>query len=211
MAARGESGRQSVRRAAAQLEPSRHIMCVLVETGLPPERLELEVTETALIDHGAIASGCCARSRILGITVALDDFGTGYSSLNQLTMFPFDKIKIDKSFTKGMTNRTDCAAIVSAVLALAHSMGIETTAEGVETVDQLAFCAWPACPPFRDFSFRSRVPRRRTLTFDSALCRLKMRCRMPHEELPRKGSPHGLMQQRGSEVADRRARRRHRP
>ena len=69
--------------------------------------------------------------------MALDDFGTGYSSLNQLTMFPFDKIKIDKSFTRDMTNRADCAAIISAVLALAHSMDIETTAEGVETEDQL--------------------------------------------------------------------------
>jgi EAL domain-containing protein (putative c-di-GMP-specific phosphodiesterase class I) len=73
----------------------------------------------------------------LGITVALDDFGTGYSSLNQLTMFPFDKIKIDKSFTRNMTNRADCAAIISAVLALAHSLDIETTAEGVEKEDQL--------------------------------------------------------------------------
>src|SRR2546423_810407 len=72
----------------------------------------------------------------LGISVALDDFGTGYSSLSQLTMFPFDKIKIDKSFTLNMTKRADCAAIISAVLALARSLDITTTAEGVETKEQ---------------------------------------------------------------------------
>ena len=114
-----------------------YIMCVLVETGLPAERLELEVTETALLEQGAECAGVLRKLKNLGITVALDDFGTGYSSLNQLTMFPFDKIKIDKSFTRNMTNRADCAAIISAVLALAHGLDIETTAEGVEKEDQL--------------------------------------------------------------------------
>jgi EAL domain-containing protein (putative c-di-GMP-specific phosphodiesterase class I) len=113
------------------------VMCVLVESGLPPERLELEVTETALLEYGADCMALLRKFKNLGITVALDDFGTGYSSLNQLTMFPFDKIKIDKSFTRNMTDRTDCAAIISAVLALAHSLDIETTAEGVETEEQL--------------------------------------------------------------------------
>jgi EAL domain-containing protein (putative c-di-GMP-specific phosphodiesterase class I) len=90
-----------------------------------------------LIDQGSDCIALLRKLKNLGITVALDDFGTGYSSLNQLTMFPFDKIKIDKSFTRNMTTRTDCAAIISAVLALAHSMDIDTTAEGVETEDQL--------------------------------------------------------------------------
>jgi diguanylate cyclase (GGDEF)-like protein/PAS domain S-box-containing protein len=130
----------AVNLSAVQLRNSSlldYVMCVLVETGLPPERLELEITETALIEHGAECLALLKKLKNLGISVALDDFGTGYSSLNQLTIFPFDKIKIDKSFTKGMTNRADCAAIISAVLALAHSLDIQTTAEGVETVDQL--------------------------------------------------------------------------
>lgn len=130
----------AVNLSAVQLRNSSlldYIMCVLVETGLAPERLELEITETALIEHGAECLALLKKLKNLGITVALDDFGTGYSSLNQLTMFPFDKIKIDKSFTKGMTNRADCAAIISAVLALAHSLDIQTTAEGVESVEQL--------------------------------------------------------------------------
>jgi diguanylate cyclase (GGDEF)-like protein/PAS domain S-box-containing protein len=117
------------------------IMCVLAETGLPPERLELEVTETALIEYGTEAPVLLKKLKNLGITVALDDFGTGYSSLSQLTMFPFDKIKIDKSFTKNMTNRADCAAIISAVLALAQSLDIHTTAEGVEKEEQLRILA----------------------------------------------------------------------
>jgi diguanylate cyclase (GGDEF)-like protein len=114
-----------------------NVMCVLVESGLPPDRLELEVTETALMEYGTESLSLLKKLKNLGITVALDDFGTGYSSLNQLTMFPFDKIKIDKSFTSNMTSRADCAAIISAVLALAQSLDIETTAEGVEKDDQL--------------------------------------------------------------------------
>ncbi len=118
-----------------------HVICVLAETGLPPERLELEVTETALIEYGTEATVLLKKLKNLGITVALDDFGTGYSSLSQLTMFPFDKIKIDKSFTRNMTNRADCAAIISAVLALAQSLDIHTTAEGVEKDEQLRILA----------------------------------------------------------------------
>jgi diguanylate cyclase (GGDEF)-like protein len=130
----------AVNLSAVQLRSSTlldYVMCVLVESGLAPERLELEITETALIEHGADCLALLRKLKNLGITIALDDFGTGYSSLNHLTMFPFDKIKIDKSFIKHMTNRADCAAIISAVLALARSLEIETTAEGVEKVEQL--------------------------------------------------------------------------
>ena len=113
------------------------VMCVLVQTGLPPERLELEITETALIENGADGLSILRQFKNLGVTIALDDFGTGYSSLSQLTMFPFDKIKIDKTFTQNMTKRADCAAVISAVLAIANSLDITTTAEGVETKEQL--------------------------------------------------------------------------
>src|SRR5262249_8898916 len=103
-----------------------YVICALVQSGLPPERLELEITETALTDHGADCLTVLRQFKNLGVTIALDDFGTGYSSLSQLTMFPFDKIKIDKSFTRNMTRRADCAAIISAVLALARSLDIVT-------------------------------------------------------------------------------------
>jgi diguanylate cyclase (GGDEF)-like protein/PAS domain S-box-containing protein len=112
------------------------VMYALAQSGLPPERLELEITETALIESAADCLPALRQFKNLGIAIALDDFGTGYSSLSQLTMFPFDKIKIDKSFTQNLTRRAECAAIISATLTLAQSLDIATTAEGVETVQQ---------------------------------------------------------------------------
>ncbi len=112
------------------------VMRALVDSGLRPERLELEITETALIESAAECLPALRQFKSLGITIVLDDFGTGYSSLSQLAMFPFDRIKIDKSFTQNLTKRSECAAIISATLTLAQSLDIATTAEGVETVDQ---------------------------------------------------------------------------
>ena len=109
------------------------VMYALAQSGLASERLELEITETALIESAAECLPALRQFKNLGIAIALDDFGTGYSSLSQLTMFPFDKIKIDKSFTQNLTKRAECAAIISATLALANSLNIATTAEGVET------------------------------------------------------------------------------
>jgi diguanylate cyclase (GGDEF)-like protein len=112
------------------------VTSALAESGLPPERLELEITETALIESAAESLAALQRFKNLGITIVLDDFGTGYSSLSQLTMFAFDKIKIDRAFIQNMTKRSECAAIISATLTLAQSLEIATTAEGVEKVDQ---------------------------------------------------------------------------
>ena len=105
----------------------------LAESGLSPEQLELEITESSLIESAAECLRTLRQLKNLGVTIALDDFGTGYSSFSQLTMFPFDKIKIDKYFTQNMTKRPDCAAIVQATLVLAQGLNMETTAEGVET------------------------------------------------------------------------------
>ena len=112
------------------------VMEALERSGLPAERLELEITETALIDSAAECLPALRRFKNAGITIALDDFGTGYSSLSHLTMFPFDKIKIDKSFTQNLTKRAECAGIIAAVLTLAQNLDIATTAEGIETVEQ---------------------------------------------------------------------------
>jgi diguanylate cyclase (GGDEF)-like protein/PAS domain S-box-containing protein len=112
------------------------VMCVLVETGLPPERLELEITESMLIENDMNISDMIRQLKNLGVSIALDDFGTGYSSLSYLTKFPFDKIKIDKSFTQNLIKRVECRAIVSSVRALGHGLDILTTAEGVETEQQ---------------------------------------------------------------------------
>jgi diguanylate cyclase (GGDEF)-like protein len=112
------------------------ILCILVETGLPPERLELEITETALLEGRETHLHTIRQLKNLGIVMVLDDFGTGYSSVSYLTQFPFDKIKIDKSITQGAAQSRACAAVVASALALAHGLEIATTAEGIETEEQ---------------------------------------------------------------------------
>jgi EAL domain-containing protein (putative c-di-GMP-specific phosphodiesterase class I) len=134
------------------------VMCALAESGLPPERLELEVTETALIESAAECLRTLSQLKNLGVTVALDDFGTGYSSFSQLTMFPFDKIKIDKSFTQNMIERADCAAIVHATLILAQGLGMETTAEGVETIEQSQLLRLAGATSLQGYLFKRPCP-----------------------------------------------------
>ena len=112
------------------------ILCALVESGLPPDRLELEITESLLLQNKESHSVVIQQLKNIGVTIVLDDFGTGYASLSYLTMFPFDKIKIDKSFTQGLSSRVDCAAVVASVLSLARGLDIAVTAEGVETKEQ---------------------------------------------------------------------------
>jgi diguanylate cyclase (GGDEF)-like protein len=112
------------------------ILCALVDSGLPPERLEIEITESVLHESETNYRLVLQQLKNIGITIVLDDFGTGYSSLGYLTTFPVDKIKIDKSFTQGLLERADCAAVVASVLTLARGLDIATTAEGVETEDQ---------------------------------------------------------------------------
>lgn len=112
------------------------ILCALVESGLPPERLELEITESLFLQNKESHGIVIQQLKNIGVTIVLDDFGTGYASLSYLTMFPFDKIKIDKSFTQGLSSRVDCAAVVASVLSLARGLDIAVTAEGVETKQQ---------------------------------------------------------------------------
>lgn len=113
------------------------VFSALMESGLGPERLELELTETALLDSQAEYLLLLRQLKNMGITVVLDDFGTGYSSASYLTQFAFDKIKIDRSFVGGMSLRRECAAIVASIMALARGLDIAVTAEGVETQEQL--------------------------------------------------------------------------
>jgi diguanylate cyclase (GGDEF)-like protein/PAS domain S-box-containing protein len=134
------------------------VMYALAQTGLSPERLELEITETALIESAAECLPVLQQFKNLGISVALDDFGTGYSSLGQLTMFPFDKIKIDKSFTQNMTKRPECAAIIAGTLTIAQGLGIVTTAEGVETADQYRLLRLAGVDSLQGYLFKRPGP-----------------------------------------------------
>jgi diguanylate cyclase (GGDEF)-like protein len=117
----------------------------LSETGLAPGRLELEITEGALIENTDSVLAILHQVRALGVRISMDDFGTGYSSLSYLQKFPFDKIKIDRSFVQGMTTDMDCRAIVRAVASLGASLGMETVAEGVETREQLEHIREEGC------------------------------------------------------------------
>ena len=118
---------------------------VLLETGLRPHRLELEITESILIDDFSRAVSTLRRLKLLGVGIAMDDFGTGYSSLSYLQSFPFDKIKIDKSFIRDVDRNPQSAAIVRSVIGLARGLGVPVVAEGVETADQVAFLQLEGC------------------------------------------------------------------
>ena len=118
---------------------------VLLETGLAPKRLELEITEGVLVEDFARGLSILRRLKALGVRIAMDDFGTGYSSLSYLQSFPFDKIKIDQSFISNVKSNPQSAAIVRAVIGLAHGLDLPVLAEGVETKAQLDFLAAESC------------------------------------------------------------------
>jgi diguanylate cyclase (GGDEF)-like protein len=123
----------------------RFVHMTLLETGLAASRLELEITETALIRDLERALNTLRRIKALGVRVAMDDFGTGYSSLSNLRAFPFDKIKIDGSFIKSVEHNTQAATIVRAVLGLGRGLGLPVLAEGVETSAELTFLQNEQC------------------------------------------------------------------
>ena len=125
----------------------------LADSGLPPNRLELEITEAVLLDESETTRSVLHEVRGLGVRISMDDFGTGYSSLGYLRSFPFDKIKIDRSFVRDLTTRADAMAIVRAVTGLANSLGIATTAEGVETAEQLSVLKAEGCTEVQGFHF----------------------------------------------------------
>src|SRR5579863_9541429 len=121
------------------------VLAVLLETGLAPSRLELEITEGVLVEDFSRAVLILRRLKALGVRIAMDDFGTGYSSLSYLQAFPFDKIKIDQSFVSNVMSSPQSAAIICAVIGLARGLHLPVLAEGVETADQLAFLTRESC------------------------------------------------------------------
>jgi predicted signal transduction protein with EAL and GGDEF domain len=114
------------------------VLHALAQSGLPPDRLELEITETVLLQEGQNTLAMLHQLRQLGIRIAMDDFGTGYCSLTNLRAFPFDKIKVDRAFIREVERSGDSRAIVESVLALGKSLGMTTVAEGIENFEQLA-------------------------------------------------------------------------
>jgi len=131
---------------------------ILVACGLPANRLELEITESALMDDPVAVVDKLKAFRELGIAIALDDFGTGYSSLSYLKRFPLDCMKIDQSFVRGIPGDQDDVAITRTIIALAHNMRLKTVVEGIETEDQLAFAKLEGCDEFQGYLFSKPLP-----------------------------------------------------
>jgi diguanylate cyclase (GGDEF)-like protein/PAS domain S-box-containing protein len=134
------------------------VISALAHSGLSPLRLELEITESLFLAETEANLAILHQLRGLGISISMDDFGTGYSSLSYLRSFPFDKIKIDRSFVKDIAERPDCVAIVRAISGLGRSLNITTTAEGVETMDQLDWLRAEGCNEVQGFLFSAAKP-----------------------------------------------------
>jgi diguanylate cyclase (GGDEF)-like protein len=130
----------------------------LYASGLPPHRLELEVTETVLIQNSEATLALLNELKALGVSIALDDFGTGYSSLGYLRKFPFDRVKIDKSFVQDLRVSGDATAIVRSVTRLCQALGMATTAEGVETAQQFDGVQANGCTHVQGYLFSRPVP-----------------------------------------------------
>ncbi|MGZ5867391.1 MAG: putative bifunctional diguanylate cyclase/phosphodiesterase [Xanthobacteraceae bacterium] len=136
------------------------ILAILGETGFNPHRLELEITETALVDNISVARVVIDQLRQTGVRIALDDFGTGYSTLSQLLTFQLDRIKIDRSFVDRLGKDKESATMVAAILGLARGFGLATTAEGVENSAQLESLRATGCLEGQGFLFGKAVPAR---------------------------------------------------
>jgi EAL domain-containing protein (putative c-di-GMP-specific phosphodiesterase class I) len=134
------------------------IMAALAASGLAADRLELEITEAVLIRDDEAALAILHQLRDIGVRIALDDFGTGYSSLSYLQRFPFDKIKIDRSFVKGIGEGGGSPSIVQAVVSIAAARQMTTTAEGVETEAQRQLLRTLGCSEMQGYLFSAAKP-----------------------------------------------------
>jgi len=134
------------------------IFDALSASGLAAERLEIEITESVLLEDGETTLDLLYQLRSMGIRIAMDDFGTGYSSLSYLQSFPFDKIKIDRSFIKDVAESTSALNIVRAISALAKGLGMAATAEGVETQEQLDAIKSEGCTEMQGYLFSRPLP-----------------------------------------------------
>jgi EAL domain-containing protein (putative c-di-GMP-specific phosphodiesterase class I) len=134
------------------------VEAVLADTGLAPHLLELEITESTLMENAQDTLTALHRLHSLGVRLSIDDFGTGYSSLSYLKRFPVDIIKIDRSFVRDVPQDADDMAIVTAIIALAHSLRLEVVAEGVETEAQLAFLRGRNCDLMQGYHLSPAIP-----------------------------------------------------
>ena len=134
------------------------VSAALAESGLPAGRLEVEITEAVMLSDDEAVLETLHGLRATGVRVAMDDFGTGYSSLSYLSRFPFDKLKIDQSFVRGLDGRSDGVAIIRAMIGLGRAMGMTVSAEGVETMEQMKMLSLEGCDELQGFLFGKPQP-----------------------------------------------------
>ncbi len=130
-----------------------YVRAALADSGLAADRLELEITESVLLQDNSVIMAILLELKAIGVRIAMDDFGTGYSSLNYLRSFPFDKVKIDRSFIKDLPDDGNAMAIVRAIVGLGETFGMTVTAEGVETNEQAVQLALENCTHLQGYLF----------------------------------------------------------
>jgi EAL domain-containing protein (putative c-di-GMP-specific phosphodiesterase class I) len=146
------------------------VMDALKQSGLPAKRLELEITETLLLEKSSQVLATLHALRALGVRISMDDFGTGYSSLSYLRSFPFDKIKIDQSFVRDLAANRDAQAIVRSIISLGIGLGVTITAEGVETEAELSCLRSEGCHEGQGFLFSRARPNAEIVRLLKAQC-----------------------------------------
>ena len=153
--------RLAINVAAKQLSEGglvENVRLALAENSLPGEALELELTETDVMDNPELAAEQFRRLHALGASIAIDDFGMGYSSLSYLKRFSFDRLKIDQSFVRHMVNNSEDAAIVRTIIAIAHSLGMAVIAEGVEDVAAMNYLWEHGCQEMQGYLISRPIP-----------------------------------------------------
>jgi diguanylate cyclase (GGDEF)-like protein/PAS domain S-box-containing protein len=165
-----EINRIAVNVSARQFKQAHFISLVeevISDTGIDPNQLELELTESILIDDLEYTLEVLSKLRAMGVRMAIDDFGTGYSSLNYLKQFPVDTLKIDQSFIRNLPDNSDDAQITRTIIAMAHNLGLGVIAEGVETQDQLEFIQQTKCEEVQGFYFSKPIPEKELVEYIS--------------------------------------------
>jgi EAL domain-containing protein (putative c-di-GMP-specific phosphodiesterase class I) len=146
------------------------VMDALKQSGLPPKRLEVEITETLLLEKSSQVLATLHALRALGVRISMDDFGTGYSSLSYLRSFPFDKIKIDQSFVRDLDANRDAQAIIRSIVSLGKGLGVTITAEGVETEAEFSCLRAEGCHEGQGFLFSRARPNEEVVELLKAQC-----------------------------------------
>jgi EAL domain-containing protein (putative c-di-GMP-specific phosphodiesterase class I) len=160
------------------------VRSALAESGLPPDALELEITETAVLEASEETRGVLRRLKELGVVLAIDDFGVGYNFLSHLRDFPIDRVKIDRSFIAGLGAAGDDRTIVEAVIRLAHELGLTVVAEGVETKAQAALLSAMGCDIAQGFHYAPPLSARAAALYQRAASSTNVRAQPAAEQTP---------------------------